>query len=57
MEKDGQGMALNDALAAAGVNFRLNEDTMRTWWHSHPKLRSPSFDRPISSLPDIRPKE
>jgi hypothetical protein len=56
-EEDGKGLALDEALAAAAENFGLNEDTVRTWWHSHPKLRSPSFDRPISSLPHIGPNE
>jgi hypothetical protein len=53
VEEGGKGMALDDALAAAAQNFRLNEDTVRTGWHSNPKLRSLSFDRPISSLPDV----
>jgi hypothetical protein len=52
-EKDGApGISLDDAFVKAGEFFRLEEETVRTYWHDHPELRSPSFDRPITSLPD-----
>jgi hypothetical protein len=45
-------MPLGDAIASAAEFFGLNEETVRTLWHTYPERRSASFDRPISSLPD-----
>jgi hypothetical protein len=51
-EDGGVGISLDDAFVEAGELFRLDEETVRTYWHDHPELRSPSFDRPITSLPN-----
>jgi hypothetical protein len=62
-EEDGLGMSLDDAIASAATmrrgeaNFGLSEDTLRTYWKSHPEWRSPSLPRPISSFPDRDPKK
>ena len=45
-------MPLADAIASAAEFFGLDQDTVRTCWRSYSELRSSSFDRPISSLPD-----
>jgi hypothetical protein len=45
------GVGLDDAIAAAAERFKLGEETLRTYWFNHPELHSPSFDRPITSLP------
>ena len=45
------GVPLKYAFASASEFFRLKERTLRTHWYSHPEFRSPSFDRPITSLP------
>jgi hypothetical protein len=37
---------------AATKGFRIREETLRTYWYSHPELHSPSFPRPVTSLPD-----
>ena len=44
-------MSLEDAFAAAAKAFSLDEETVRTSWHSNAELRSATFDRPISSFP------
>jgi hypothetical protein len=54
-EDGSEGIALDEAFAAAGKLFRLSDETVRTYWYDHPELRSPSFDRPITSLPDKGP--
>jgi hypothetical protein len=51
-ESGGRGLSVDDAIASAAEAFRLPEDTLRTYWKSHPEWHSPSFPRPISSLPD-----
>jgi hypothetical protein len=44
-------ISLNDAFSRAAQHFGYDEDSLRTYWFSHPELHSPSFDRPITSLP------
>jgi hypothetical protein len=44
-------ISLNDAFSRAAEHFGYDEDSLRTYWFSHPELHSPSFDRPITSLP------
>jgi hypothetical protein len=57
LEDEGLGMSLDDAFASAGKKrhgkliFGLSEDSLRTIWTSNPEWHSPSFPRPISSLP------
>jgi hypothetical protein len=57
-ENGGLGMSLDDAIASAAKKkrgkfiFGLSGDTLRTYWKSHPEWHSPSFPRPLSSLPD-----
>jgi hypothetical protein len=57
-ENEGLGMSLDEAIESAAkkkrgkFKFGLSEDTLRTYWKSHPKWHSPSFPRPLSSLPD-----
>ena len=51
-EDGGLGISLDDAFVKAGEFLRLGEETVRTYLHDHPELRSPSFDRPITSFPD-----
>jgi hypothetical protein len=45
------GVSLRDAFARASKFFRVKEGTLRTHWYGHREFRSPSFDRPITSLP------
>jgi hypothetical protein len=45
------GVPLKYAFAKASEFFRVKAGTLRTHWYSHPEFRSPSFDRPITSLP------
>ena len=46
-----QPISLKEAMESAAARFRFDVDSLRTYWGSHPELRSPSFERPITSLP------
>lgn len=61
-KEGGLGISFDDAIARAAekrsgeANFRLTDETLRTYWTSHPEWRTPKFDRPLSTLPDLRRK-
>lgn len=44
-------ISLKEAIESAADRFRFEVDSLRTYWGSRPELRSPSFERPITSLP------
>jgi len=48
------GISLDDAFALAATEFRLSEETLRNAWNNNRSWRSPSFDRPLWTLPDAR---
>lgn len=62
-EDGGLGMSLEEAIASAAetqrgeATFSLSEETLRTYWGNHREWRSPTFPRPIASLPDAGRKD
>jgi hypothetical protein len=44
-------MSLEEAIDSAAAFFGYDEDSLRTYWHSHLKMRSSSFERPLTSRP------
>jgi hypothetical protein len=51
-DEGGLGYSLADALERAAKSFRLSDETLLTYWRDNPEWRTPTFSRPIYTLPD-----
>jgi hypothetical protein len=59
----GKGLSLDTALERATTflpgqaNFGITEDTLRAAWTTYPEWRTPSFPRPLPTIPDRQPRD